>query len=132
MDGVQVVFITFGLHRQLGYVVRAAMWMGLWFGIGAAPLNWAQKASNWNDKAGEAVWTEAFLDVHRVMWKVLLSFLLYTVTGLLSAVAGKALSLQFHHANHFERMQVRLTPCCCLARSTADTGTETSKVLCAP
>jgi hypothetical protein len=32
---------------------------------------------------------------------------LFRMAGLLSAVAGKALSLQFHHVNHFERMQVR-------------------------
>lgn len=104
---MQPVFITFGLHRQLAFVLRAALWMGAWFAIAYLPLSWAKDASEWNELAGEEVWPESFLRVHNYMWRAILVFGLYTVMGLLAAVAGKFLSLQFHQANHLSRLEVR-------------------------
>jgi hypothetical protein len=103
---LQVVFLTFGLHRQLGHVLRNCMWFGIWFALVKDPKNWAEDADAWNDQANETVWTDDFLKVHNVVWRLLLSYMLYSIVGLLSALAGKLLSLQFHHENHFHRIQV--------------------------
>lgn len=104
---MQALYLTFGLQGQLALVLRAAAWMGIWFGIAETPRSWAADASKWNALAGQTVWRPVFLQVHSTMWRLLLAFTLFKGTALLSAVAGKALSLQFHHANHFEQMQVR-------------------------
>lgn len=99
-----------GLHRQLAYTLRAATWFGLWFAIAARPLDWAKKADEWHKQSGQPIWESSFIRAHSVVWRLLLTFLLYTIVGLLAAAAGKALSLQFHHKNHFERMQARRLP----------------------
>ena len=104
--GKHAIFVTFGLHRQLAYMLRAALWLGMWFAITGRPRSWALQADDWEQKAGRPLWKPTFLKVHAIIWRLLLTFLLYTIVGLLSAAAGKALSLQFHHKNHFERMQV--------------------------
>ena len=104
---MQAVFLTFGLHRQLTYTLRTALWLGLWFIVTIRPRHWAVQADGWNDNAGKPIWEATFLRVHALVWRLLLTFLLYTIVGLMSATAGKMLSLQFHHKNHFECMQVR-------------------------
>jgi hypothetical protein len=108
---LQIVFLTFGLHRQLGYVLRNSMWFGIWFAIAQVPKSWADSSDEWNDQANETVWTEQFLRVHRIVWRLLLSYVLFSVAGLLAALAGKLLSLQFHHENHFQRIQVCFFGC---------------------
>ena len=85
------------------------MQMGVWFALAERPLNWADKARGefgWNAQAGAIVWRSKFHDVHDIMWRCLLIFALFTVCRLLSAAAGKALALQFHESNHWERMEV--------------------------
>jgi hypothetical protein len=110
---VQALYLTFGLQGQLALVLRAAAWMGIWFGIAETPRSWAADAHEWNALAGQTVWHPIFLRVHSTMWRLLLVFTIFKGTALLSAAAGKALSLQFHHANHFEQMQVGpFLPCC--------------------
>ena len=106
---VQAIFVTFGLHRQLGFVIRAAIWLGLWFAITRLPRQWADSADQWNAAAGhgQQVWNTDFDDFHGIVWKLLLAYLFLNVIGLLAAAAGKALSLMFHHHNHFDKMQVR-------------------------
>lgn len=91
------MFLTFGLHLQLAHVLRSAMWLSVWFVLSARPRSWANLASDWNDAAGQTVWEPAFLRVHAVIWRLLLTYLLFTLAGFLAAAAGKALSLQFHH-----------------------------------
>jgi hypothetical protein len=106
---VQAVFLTFGLHTQLAYLLRSSMWLALWFAVMNTPLSWAKDASVWNDLAErrESVWSEEFEKAHRIVWKLLASYVIYTFLGLLRSATAKYLSLQFHHKNHFERMQVR-------------------------
>jgi hypothetical protein len=88
--------------------MRAAVWLGIWFGIANGPLDWANNADTWNSETGKDVWMDEFQKTHHIIWRLLLAYLLLTAIGLLAAMAGKALSLMFHHHNHFERMQVRL------------------------
>jgi hypothetical protein len=106
LAGMQAVFLTFGLNRQLAYTLRAALWFGLWFAITSRPRSWARQAESWREAAGKSIWEPTFLRVHSIVWRLLLVYLLYKMAGLLSSAAGKALSLQFHHKNHFARMQV--------------------------
>ena len=107
---MQAVYLTFGLQRQLAGVARAAAWLGLWFALSARARHWAARAAQWQEEAGTAIWSDEFSGIHGVVWRLLLSYVLLQVAGLASAVAGKALALQFHHENHFERMQAR-RPC---------------------
>jgi hypothetical protein len=117
---MQGVFLTCGLNKQLAYTLRAGLWLGIWFALTARPRAWAEEAEAWKGAAGREVWKPTFIKVHALMWRLLLVFLLYTVVGLLAAAAGKALSLQFHHQNHFARMQVcsvnsdQLIQLCCV------------------
>jgi hypothetical protein len=108
-DGT-AVYLTFGLQHQLSYTLRAFTWLGIWFALAQKPLDWAERTSGrygWNARAGRRVWRSQFIHVHHIVWRCILVFALFSVTKLLSAAAGKALSLQFHEANHFEKMQVR-------------------------
>lgn len=85
----QIVFLTFGLHRQLGYLIQAAAWFGIWFGLVSVPLGWAHDSSAWNSSAGQRVWSDKFENVHHYVWRVLLVFMLLRAMGLLRAAAGK-------------------------------------------
>jgi hypothetical protein len=82
------------------------MWLGIWFAAAAVPKTWAEASKEWNDESNKQDWTKQFLKVHGVVWRLLLPYVLFSVVGLLSALAGKLLSLQFHHKNHFQRIQV--------------------------
>jgi hypothetical protein len=104
---VQGVFLTCGLNHQLTHTLRAGLWFGVWFAITIRPRSWAEEAEGWNKAARKEIWMPTFIRVHAIMWRLLLSYLLYSFVGLLAAAVGKALSLQFHHKNHFARMQVR-------------------------
>lgn len=111
MHHVQAVFLTFGLHTQLGYVIRSGLWFGAWFALMRSPRQWAEKAGTWNDMAAVddmVVWNDKFDKVHRYMSRALLAYFLLCVCGLLRAACAKYLSLKFHHRNHFERMQKAL------------------------
>eukprot|EP00892_Ulva_mutabilis_P002303 jgi/Ulvmu1/12073/UM083_0086.1 len=107
-----VLFTIVGLWRPLKYVVRAGLFLGLWFTIMARPVQWAKQAEEWQAAAPETArafsWTTNFLSVHRVVWRILLVFLLYTTVGLIKSALGKHLSIHTHHAHHFPRMQEAL------------------------
>jgi hypothetical protein len=104
---MQAIYLTFGLQRQLTEVAQSAAWLGVWFGLTAEARDRAERSAAWSVLAGTAIWSREFLRVHALVWRLLLTLLLFRCAGFLSAVAGKVLSLQFHHANHFERMQAR-------------------------
>lgn len=108
---MQAVFLTFGLHTQLGYVIRTGAWLGAWFVLMSSPRHWADEAERWNRLAAPAnvaVWNEKFETVHYYMSRALLAYLLLCFCGLLRAGMAKYLSLKFHHRNHFESMQKAL------------------------
>lgn len=106
---VQVLYTIVGLWCPLKYVVRAGMFLGLWFVLMHPPVSWAKQAQEWQE-AGAATarafsWTTDFLRVHSIMWRLLLVFLLYTTVGLVRSALGKHLSIHTHHTHHFPRMQ---------------------------
>jgi hypothetical protein len=103
---VQALFLTFGLHVHLGLVLRNAMWLGTWFSLTERPLMWAREAEMANRKAGDEVWTNEFQTAHAYTVRALVALLILSIFSLLRAGLAKFLSLQFHHKNHFERMQV--------------------------
>ena len=106
-------FAIVGLRRELGYVTRAAMWFGLWFPIMSKPLAWAYEARDWQKhsmRSSQVVrWSDGFIVVHEVLWRILLTFLLYTMIGLIKAALGKYMSFHFHYRNHSTKMQARLS-----------------------
>lgn len=113
VDGVcvQAVFLTFGLHIQLGYVLRSGMWIGAWYALMHPPRKWAEDSVKWNELAadtGVVVWNDRFEKVHTYVAKALIAYCLLCVCGLVRAACAKYLSLKFHHRNHFERMQKAL------------------------
>lgn len=87
------------------------MWFGLWFPIMSKPLAWAYEARGWQQhsvRSAQVVkWNDGFIRVHEILWRVLLTFLLYTMVGLFKAALGKYMSFHFHHRNHSAKMQVR-------------------------
>jgi hypothetical protein len=95
---VQALFLTFGLHVHLGLVLRNAMWLGTWFSLTERPLMWAREAEMANRKE--------FQTAHAYTVRALVALLILSIFSLLRAGLAKFLSLQFHHKNHFERMQV--------------------------
>lgn len=102
---LQGVFLTCGLNRQLAKTLRVALWFAMWFVISSRPRSWARQAEAWQDAAGRRIWSSEFSRVHAIMWRLILSYLLFSLVRLLAAAAGKALSLQFHHRQHFTKMQ---------------------------
>ena len=104
---MQAVYLTFGLQHQLGHCFRTFAWLGIWFALADTPLMWDEQSYSWNAQAGTTIWRPKFSSAHSTIWRCILVYALFNVCGLLSAAAGKALSLQFHEANHFEKMQVR-------------------------
>jgi hypothetical protein len=104
----QVLLFSVGLHKQTGKVLGAAAWLGVWFPITHVARRWAHNAAKWNAEAGRQIWRERFLPVHRLVWRLILIYLLWNVVELVAAAMSKWLALQFHDKNHFERMQVRL------------------------
>ena len=75
------------------------------------PLAWAYEARGWQQhsvRSAQVVkWNDGFIRVHEILWRVLLTFLLYTMVGLFKAALGKYMSFHFHHRNHSAKMQVR-------------------------
>ena len=53
------------LHDEIAKLVRQSTWLGLWFAVMAAPIDWAEKAVRWNAEAGEQIWDDQMLKVHR-------------------------------------------------------------------
>jgi hypothetical protein len=103
-------FAIVGLKRELGYLMRSAMWFGLWFPIMAKPVNWAHDARRWKThgiRSAQVVkWDDGFITVHQIVWRVLLTFVLYAMVGLIKAAIGKYMSFHFHYRNHSAKMQV--------------------------
>jgi hypothetical protein len=113
-DYTQVLIFSVGLHHQVGHVLHAATWLGVWFPISFVARSWARQAPHWNTQAGQAVWSNHFLSVHAIVWRLLLVYLLRNVFSVAAAAVSKWLSLQFHHRNHFERMQVSSSNALCM------------------
>jgi hypothetical protein len=90
------------------------MWLGVWFPISFVARSWAKQASKWNTQARQTVWNNHFLSVHALVWRLLLVYLLRNVFSVAAAAISKWLSLQFHHRNHFERMQVDSSDALCI------------------
>lgn len=101
-----MLLFSVGLHKQVGNVIGAAAWLGIWFPISAVARSWARHAPTWRVEAGRDVWSDDFLRVHRLIWRLLLVYLIFRIFELAAAAASKWLALQFHDKNHFERMQV--------------------------
>ena len=127
----QVVFLTFGLHTQLAYVIRNGMWLGIWFALASRPLRFADLAKQWNREGNDGrLIEEDFGKAYDIVWKLLLCYVLYSVAGLIAAAAGKALSLQFHHDNHFAQIQARLERSLSAASSGKGTGATLAGLMC--
>jgi hypothetical protein len=103
---MQAVFLTFGLHVHLGRVLQLGMWMALWYILMKFPLQWARDAKQNNALAQRTVWTDEFTTAHSYVTKTLIALMLLATFTLLRKGFTKYLSLQFHHQNHFNRMQV--------------------------
>lgn len=106
-----MLFTLVNLWRPLKYVVRAGLFLGIWFIIMEPAVRWAEQAQTWQ-AAGPATaqafaWTASFLKIHSIAWRVLLVFLLYTTVDLVRSALGKHLSIHTHHAHHFPKMQAR-------------------------
>lgn len=109
---VQAAFLAFGLHVHVAWVIRNALWFGAWFAIMFQPNQWARRAAENNRLAGRAddqapIWDATFKDAYEFGWHLLLAYLLLAVFALARSAIARVLSLRFHHANHFEQMQVR-------------------------
>jgi small-conductance mechanosensitive channel len=103
--GNMVQFFVFGTHRQCIAFVRACIWLGLWFPLGARARDWADHAEHWNRLGGEQVWMTDFQDVHFYVWRFLLIYVLFTLCSFLAAISGRALSLTFHSEDHFDKIK---------------------------
>lgn len=103
-------FAIVGLKRELGYVTSSAIWFGLWFPVMSTPVSWAYDSRKWlqhSIRSAQVVkWTDDFIRVHEIVWRILLTFVLYTMVGLVKAALGKYMSFHYHHRNHSAKMQV--------------------------
>jgi hypothetical protein len=115
---MQAVFLTFGLHVHLGRVLQIGLWLAAWFIVTKLPRHWARKAQQHNELAKRTVWTAEFMTAHAYVTKALIALTLLAALALLRTGFTKFLSLQFHHQNHFDRMQV-----CASGASTTGTAT---------
>lgn len=86
------------------------MWLGAWFIIMWRPYRWAQAAASANVRAQrtdpDLIWDDTFEQAFKDGWRLLVAFLLLSVFALARSAITRALSLRFHHANHFDQMQV--------------------------
>lgn len=98
-------------------MIRNVLWLGGWFVIMWQPYRWAQAAASANKRAERAephlIWDDTFEQAFEDGWRLLVAFLLLSVFALARSAITRALSLRFHHTNHFAQMQVlRLFPPC--------------------
>ena len=108
ITGDIVPFVIFGIQSQVSCLIRSCTWFGAWFAISAHARNWAQKSHSWNNAAKREIWPSDFAQVHQIVWRILLLLVIKDALGLCAAIFGRVLSLQFHHAKHFERMRTAL------------------------
>lgn len=108
-------FAIVGLKDQLGFVLRSAMWFGLWFPIMSKPVALAQDARKWIKQGGRSEqvvrWDYGFIVVHEIIWRILLTFVLWEIVQLAKAALGKYMSFHYHHRNHSAKMQVQFSCC---------------------
>lgn len=104
--GDLIPFITFGTKKQVTHMVRAILWFVSWFPLTEHARTLNAKAKEWNETARyREVWTTSFEHLDFYVWRFLLVYVLFTVCAVISAGAGRCLSLVFHHDDHFERMK---------------------------
>ena len=106
--GDMAPFVVVGIQARLSRTVRMLLWLALWFAVAASPLDRANASHRWNSETARSVWPDTFLDVHFVVWRSLLMVATAEFAGLLASVAGRVLSMVFHHKNHFRQMQLAL------------------------
>lgn len=99
------VFCTAEMDTSAAHVLRSGIWLGVWFALSSQSRDWADRADDWNASAGQTVWTTAFGQVHFVLWRCLLLYLLLTIASFVATLCSKGASLQFHHKRHFDQMK---------------------------
>lgn len=91
---------THGLRAPAADAVRAGVWLGIWFALAQVPLEWCDRAAEWNTAAGQEVWPTVFDDAHFVIWRLLLLWFLISLARFLAKCACRYFAVQFHYIDH--------------------------------